>query len=223
MWCLMKRIGFQCQEQGHIAWNCPNIRCFECDENGHIVMDWPHWIPPSGTPANHHQPKHHRSCPARSSSGHHHEDRYGQSWSRSQSHFCRHRNWSHHDSYRGCSRLLHWDNHSHKGSSPQCSHSTYRGYSHQSCHDTPHQPHCRSSTHRSSLVYHSRDYSRSHSWPSYKSSRQDLHRSYSHSSRWSGKPHLKKNLRVKTEDPHTDYYSSDELSSDSEEESDPLN
>ena len=30
---------FQCQEQGHIARNCPNIRCFECDEYGHIVMD----------------------------------------------------------------------------------------------------------------------------------------------------------------------------------------
>ena len=40
---------FQCQEQGHIAKNCPNIMCFECDEYGHIVMDCPHKIPPSGT------------------------------------------------------------------------------------------------------------------------------------------------------------------------------
>ena len=33
---------FQCQEEGYIARNCPNIRCFECDEYGHIVMDCPH-------------------------------------------------------------------------------------------------------------------------------------------------------------------------------------
>ena len=40
--------------QGHIARNCPNIRCFEYDEYGHIVMDCLHRIPPSGTPAKHH-------------------------------------------------------------------------------------------------------------------------------------------------------------------------
>ena len=39
---------FQCQEQGYIARNYPNIRCFKCDEYGHIVMDCPHRIPPSG-------------------------------------------------------------------------------------------------------------------------------------------------------------------------------
>ena len=37
---------------------------------------------------------------------------------------------------------------------------------------------CRSSTHRSSSAYHSRDHSRSHSHPSYKSTRWDLHRSH---------------------------------------------
>ena len=46
---------FQCQEQGHISRNCPNIRCFQCDEYGHIVMDCPHRIP-LGNPAKHHQP-----------------------------------------------------------------------------------------------------------------------------------------------------------------------
>ena len=56
---------FQCQDQGHIAWNCPNIRCFKCDEYGHIVMDYPQRIPPLGIPANHHQPKPHRSHHAR--------------------------------------------------------------------------------------------------------------------------------------------------------------
>ena len=50
---------FQCQEQGYIARNCPNIRCFKCDEYCHIVMDCPHRIPPLGTPAKHHQAKLH--------------------------------------------------------------------------------------------------------------------------------------------------------------------
>ena len=66
---------FQCQKQGHIAMNCPNIRCFECDEYGHIVMDCPHRIPPLGTPAKHHQPKPHKSHHARSSFRHDHENR----------------------------------------------------------------------------------------------------------------------------------------------------
>ena len=35
--------------------------------------------------------------------------------------------------------------------------------------------------------------------------------------------HPKTNMKVKTDDPHTDYYSSDDHSSDSREESDPLN
>ena len=47
---------FQCQELGHIAHHCPNVRCYKCDEYGHIVMDCLHWIPPSGTPACHHRP-----------------------------------------------------------------------------------------------------------------------------------------------------------------------
>ena len=61
-------------------------------------------------------------------------------------------------------------------------------------------------------AHESRDHSRSCLWPSYKSSRQDSHRSYSHSSRSWGKPHLKKNPRLKIEDPHMSYYSSDEHS-----------
>ena len=44
-----------------------------------------------------------------------------------------------------------------------------------------------------------------HSQPSYKSSRQDSHRSSSYSSGSQGKPHLKMNLKVKIEDPHRDY------------------
>ena len=78
---------FQCQEHGHIAGNCPNIRCFECDKFGHIVMDCPHRIPPSGTPAKYHQSKPHKSHCTRSSSRHHCEDRVRRSCSKSQSSF----------------------------------------------------------------------------------------------------------------------------------------
>ena len=158
---------FQCQEQGHIALNCPKNRCFECDEYGHIVMNCPHKIPPLGTAAKHHQPRPYRSCHARSSSRHHHEDRHRQSHSRSQSHHSS----SHHDSYRGCPMSQHRDNCSHPRSSSWCSYSTHRAYSHWSHCNTPHWSHHRSSTHGSSSAYHSRDHSRSHSHPSYKSSR----------------------------------------------------
>ena len=214
---------FQCQEQGHIAWNCLNIRCFKCGEYGHNVMDCPHMIPLSGTLAIHQQPKPHRSHHTRSRSRHHHEDRDRWSHSTSQSHFHRHCSLSHHNSYRHHSRSWHWDNCSHHRNSSWCSCSTYRCYSHWSSHDTPHWPHHRSSMNRSSSAYHSRDHSRSHSWPSYKSSRQDLHKSHSHSNRSQGKPHRQKKPRVKIEDPHSDYYSSDYHSSDSVEEANHLN
>ena len=66
---------FQCQEPGHIAQNCLQIRCYKCIEYGHIVMDCPHRIPPSGTPAAHH--KSHKGHHARPSSRHYHEDKDG--------------------------------------------------------------------------------------------------------------------------------------------------
>ena len=46
---------FQCQGQGHVAQNCPHIRCYECDEYDHTNMDCPYKIPPSGTPVIHHK------------------------------------------------------------------------------------------------------------------------------------------------------------------------
>ena len=153
----------------------------------------------------------------------HCEDRDKQSRSRSHSHCYRDLSSSHHDLYRGCSRSWPRDNCSQPRSSSHCSCSTYRDYSHQSHHDTPHLPRHRSSTHRSSSAYHSSDHSRSYSHPSYKSSRWDSHRSHSHSSKSWGKPHIKENWRVKIEDPHTDYYSCDEHSSDLGEEADHLN
>ena len=212
---------FQFQEHGHIARNCPNIRCFECDEYGHIVMDCPHRTSPLGAPAKHHQSKPHKSYDTRSSSRHFHKDRDRRSHSRSQSHFHRHHSSSQHDSYRDHSRSRHRDNHHQPRSSSWHSCSTYKSYSHQSCCDTPHWSCHRSSVHRS-LSYHSRDQSHSCSHPSYTSSRWDSHRSHLHSSSSWSKPHHKKNTRVKIEDPHMDYYSSDDHSSDSGEERDHL-
>ena len=52
-----------------------------------------------------------------------------------------------------------------------------------------------------------RDQSRLHSWPSYRSSRHESHRSSSWSSRMKKKSYPKKNMKVKIDNPHTDYYS----------------
>ena len=183
-------------------------------------MDCPHRIPPSGTPVTHH--KSYKSHHARMSSRHHHGDRDRKSWSRSQSHFWRHHSLSHCDSHRGHSRSQHWDRHNHHRSSSWQSCSTHRGHSHRPCHDTVHWSHCKSSQHQSSSGYQSWDHSRSHSWPPNRSSRYELPRSDSYSSRIRRRPHPKKNMRVKIENPHTDYYSSDDHSSDLGEESDPL-
>ena len=67
---------FECQELGHIACYCHNIRCFDCNEYGHVAADCPDRIPPSGTPA--HQKRHcsnTRHC-TRSTSRHHRGDRH---------------------------------------------------------------------------------------------------------------------------------------------------
>ena len=183
----MKIHHFQWQEHGHIARNCPYIRCFEYDQV------WPHCnglstdrIPPMRTPGKHHPSKLHKSHHTTSNSRHHHEDRDRRSHSRSKSHFHRHCSSSHHDSYRGHSRSQRRDNHQH----------------HRSCqlmmlkfHMQELQPlilplwHTTLTTlhiicmHRSSSSYHSRDRSCSCLCPSYKSSRWDEHRSHLHSSR----------------------------------------
>ena len=101
--------------------------------------------------------------------------------------------------------------------------SAHRGNRHRPHHDTLHQSHHWSSEHWWSLGYWSLDCSRSHSQPSYRSSRHKSCRSDSYSSRMRRRPHPKKNMKVKIEDPHTDYYSSNDHSSGSGEESDPLN
>ena len=38
---------FQCQETGHMACYCPHIRCFDCNNYGRVTADFPDKIPPS--------------------------------------------------------------------------------------------------------------------------------------------------------------------------------
>ena len=210
---------FQCQEPGHITCNCPHIRCYEYNEYDHIVLVCPHRIPLLGIWANYHKP--YSNHQARLHLRHQHEDRDRQSWSRSQSHFRRHHSLSHCNFYRDCSRSQHWDRCSYHRSSSQQSHSVHRGhsYNHRSNRDTPHQSHFSSSQHWSSSGYQFRDHSRSHTQPSYRSSRYKSCRSSSLSSRTKIKSHPKKNMKVMIDDPDTDYYSSDNHSSDLGEES----
>ena len=98
---------FQCQESGHIACHCPNIRCFDCDEYGHIAADCPDRIPPSGTPVHH--KRHHSNTRhhTRSISRHHHRDRHMYNRSRSQSHSHRYHSHSHSNLHRSHSRSYH--------------------------------------------------------------------------------------------------------------------
>ena len=203
---------FQCQESCHIACHCPSVWCFMCVEYGHIVMDCPYRIPPSGTPVCHHKPKPHSSHHSRLTSCHHHEDRH-----RCRSHPHRYHSKSHHNSYRGCSRSHHKENRWHHRSSSWHPHPTT--YTHRSHCNTPHHI---SSMHRSSSA-HSRDCSRLHSWPAYKPTKKTSHCSLSCSSRSQGKTHTKRNSRVTIDDIQMDYYSLDDHSSDSEEDSDHLN
>ena len=149
---------FQCQELGHIAHHCPNIRCFECEEYGHIAVDCPDRIPPSGIPAHH--KRHHsntRHC-TRSTSRHHHRDRHRYNRSRFQSHSHIYQSHSHNNSHRSHSRSYH--RHPHRSTSHHCHSSTYHY-----CCNTPHRR-----SHRSSST-HSRDCSRSRTHTSYKPSK----------------------------------------------------
>ena len=168
-------------------------------------------------PACHHRPKSQSRHHNRSTSHHHQDNRYRCSRSRTQSHPHWYHSKSHHDSYRGHSRSHHRENrryhrssswHSYSGTLTHCSHCN--------------TPHHRSSSHRSSSVY-SRDHIRSCSWSAYKPVKKTSHQSSSQSRRSQGKIHTKRNPRVTIDDPQMDFYSSDDHSSDSEEDSDHLN
>ena len=193
---------FQCQELGHIACHCPKVHCFECDEYGHIAADCPDRIPPSGPPVHHkRQHSHMRHCTR--STSRHHWDRHRHSRSRSQSDSSRYQSHSHNKSHRKCSRSHH-----------RCQYRSTSQHHHSSTycylHDTPHQ---RSSSCRS-LSTHSRDHSRSRSCTSYKPSKNTS----SSSSKTSVKSQDKKQRRVMIDDPQSDYYRSNDTTSDSEDD-----
>ena len=186
----------------------------------------PSKIPPSGTPAQHH--KAHRNCHTRLSSRHYQEDQERRDRSRSQSRYSRHHSSSHHDLHRGHSRLQQRDGHSCYRNSSRWSHSAHWGHSHRTHHDTPHWPHCRSSTHHSSSGYCSQDCSRSYSCSSYRSSKYTSHQRETYSLRSyfnqeTCKSHPKRNGKVWIEEPLSNYCSSDDNSTDSGEESESLN
>ena len=208
---------FQCQESSHIAHHFPNVWCFECDEYGHVVMDCTHMIPHSGTPAHCHRSQSWYWHLNRSTSCHHHEDSYKCSRSRSQSHHQRYHSQSHHNSYRGHSRSHHRDKRRHHRSCSCWPHSNT--YTHHSHHDTPYW---RSFSCKSSSPY-SWDCSRSCSWSAYRPAKKTLHQNSSHSRRSQGNTQTKRNSRVTIDDPQMDFYSSDDNSSGSEENSDHLN
>ena len=198
---------FQCQEPGHMIHHCPHIQCFNCDEYGHITADSSDKIPPSGTLACH--KKHHshtRQC-TRCTSRHCHRNRHRFSRSRSQSHT--HGYWGHscNNSHRSCSRSYHrWP---HRSTSHHWHSSTY-------CYqcDTPHR---RSSSHRSSST-HSRYCSKSRPHSSYRSSRTASSKPSSSSNKPTSKYQDRKYKRVTIDDPQSDYYSSDDASSDSDDD-----
>ena len=179
----------------------------------------------------HHTTRTHRNIHTRWSSRHHWEDWERSDQSRSQSRYNRHHSSSHCDLHRDCSRSQQWDRLSHHRSSSRWPHSAHQGHNGNPCHDTPyqsHQSHCKSSTHCSSSGYHSQDCNRSYSCPSCQSSKYTSHQrgsyslgSYCNLRTW--KSHLKRNMKVQIEEPPSDYYSSDDNSTNSGEESVSLN
>ena len=199
---------FQCQEISHMACYCPHIWCFDCDNYGHVAMDCLDKIPPSGTLAHHRRNATNRHD--RSSSRHHshtrcsHHDykdwsRFSCSWSSSHNHG--YRSSSHHDSCRSHSRSFH------KPSS--CSFSCHRSSS-SYCygHDTLHH---RSSSHRNLPQDDSRSQHKS-SKQHYKPAQRSL--SNSQATPWKHKDRRHKQVTI--DDPPSEYYSSDDHVSDSE-------
>ena len=130
-----------------------------------------------------------------------HRDRYRINHSQSHSHNLRYRSSSHHDSHRSCSRSFHRPSH-HNSS---CCRSSS---SHHPCHNTPHR---RSSSHRNFSQDDSQSRTHKHNYkPTQRSS------SSSQSTHW--KPKDRKHKQVATDDPPSEYYSSDEQDSDSEDD-----
>ena len=204
---------FQCQELGHMAPHCPRIRCFDCDEYGHVAADWPDTFPPSGTPATHrNNSSKTRWCNRSTSCNTHHNrhhrcdhwDRHRLNRSRSHSHNHRYRSNNHSDSPRSHSRSHHW---------PTCCSTSCHRNSSTYCYeqDTPHR---RPSSHRS----FSRDHSRSRPCTSYTYNHKASSKP-SYSSDWTAwKNKDKKYKQLIFDDPPSEYYSSDDQCSESNED-----
>ena len=204
-WC------FQCQESGHIAQHCPNVWCFECNEYGHIVVDCPHRIPPSGTPT---------CCHRQDSPPGIMPDQLLDTFTGTDTD----------TADQGCSP-------NHADIEVTVTTEAILGHIIETvdatiealavmppqllllCCDTPHW---RLSSHSSSWT-HFRDCSRSRPCTAYKPSKKTLYKSSSHPSAPSAKSHDRKHPRVTIDDPQTDFYSSDDNSSDSNGDEDHLN
>ena len=199
---------FHCQQLGHITRHCPNVCCFECDEYGHIAADCRDRIPPSGMPACHKRqhsltqgimPDQLLDTTTRTGT-----DIAGQDHSHTLA------------DIEVTIAIIHTEaipdhiTDVTTGSTSWHHHSSTYCY----CHDISHQ---RSSSHRSSST-HSRDCSRSSSPTSYKSSKNTSSKSSSSYSRTTVKPQDKKQRRVRIDNLQSDYYSSDNTSSDSEDD-----
>ena len=193
---------FQCQELGHIAHNCPNVHYFECNQYGHIAVDCPHKILTSGMLACH--KRWHTRHYTRLTFRHYHRDRHRYSRLRSQSYSHGYQSNSCDSSHRRHCQLHHRCPHT---STSQHWHSSTYHY----CHDTQHR---KLSSHKSSST-NSRDCSRSRTCMTYKPSKNTTSKSSSRSSRMTGKPQDERQNRVTIDDPQSDFYSSDDTSSDS--------
>ena len=201
---------FQCQEVGHMARYCPHIQCYDCDNYGHVAMDCPDKIPLSGTLAHCRtdtNDRHRRSssrCHSHTRCSHHdYKDRSRFSCSQSQPCNHRYRSSSCQDPHRSCSRSFH---------RPSCCsishHRSSSSYHH--CCDTPH---CRPSSHRNI----SQDDSRSR----HKSRKQHYRPAQGSSSTLQASSWKHKDKRCKQvtiDDPPSEYYSSDDNDSDSEDD-----
>ena len=198
---------FQYQETSHIACYCPHIRCFDCNKYGHVATDFPDKIPPSGTPAHHRGNTTRRHD--RSSSRHHshtrcshcdYKERHRFSHSGSHSHNHGYRSSSHHDHSRSFHRPS------------QCSYSCHRSSSSYLYHCD--MPHHRSSSHRN----FSQDDSRSQPHKSHKQHYKPAQASSSGSQATPWKNKDRRHKQVTIDNPPSEYYSSDDPDSDSEDD-----
>ena len=197
----------QCQETGHIAHYCPHIRCFDCDNYGHVAVDCPNKILPSGIPAqcrDNNTRKCDRSTSQNNNCNRHHYHDHQDRHRFSRSHNPRYRSNSCSDSHRSHSRSFHW---------PSCnSTSCHRSWS--TYHYWWDTPHSRSSSCRS----FSRDNNRSRTHTYNKHHHKISTRPSSSSNQTPLKTKDRKYKQVTIDDPPSEYYSSDEQDSDSEDD-----